>query len=342
MNKVKVAIVGASGYTGEELVRLLLSHPAVELTCVTSRQQAGQPLGKAFPKFASRSKLVFTEPKVDDIARQAKIAFLALPHGVAAEFAVPLLEKGLRVIDLSADFRLRSAEVYKDFYAHEHPAPALLKDAVYGSPELRRDVIRKARLVASPGCYPTSVILASAPALKNKVVKTGGIVANSLSSPSGAGRKAEPDYLFIECNESVRAYGLPKHRHLSEIEQELSLLAATPITISFTPTLVPINRGIHTTVYFDLAQPLSQADAQKLYEEFYRNEPFVRVMEPGRLPDTKNIAGTNYLDVAVRIDPRTNRLIALSTVDNIVKGAGGQAVQSLNLMCGFDETTGLL
>ena len=342
MAKIKVAIVGASGYTGEELVRLLLRHPAVELNCVTSRQQAGQALAKVFPKFASRSTLTFTEPKVDDIAMQADVAFLALPHGVASEFAGPLIEKGLRVIDLSADFRLKSAEVYKEFYAHDHPAPALLQQAVYGMPEIRRNAIRGARLIASPGCYPTSIILGAAPALKSKIVKTAGIIANSLSSPSGAGRKAELDYLFIECNESIRAYSVPKHRHLSEIEQELSLLAGAKIAISFTPTLVPINRGIHTTLYFELARPLAQADAQKLYEDFYREEPFVRVMEPGRLPDTKNIAGTNYLDVAVRVDSRANRLIALSAVDNIVKGAGGQAVQSLNLMFGLDETTGLL
>jgi N-acetyl-gamma-glutamyl-phosphate reductase len=345
MAKVKVAIVGASGYTGEELVRLLLSHPGVELACVTSRQQAGQPLAKAFPRYIGRpgvAGLAFTEPKVDDIAAKAQVAFLALPHGVAAEFAVPLLAKGVKVIDLSADFRLRSADVYKEFYAHEHPAPALLKDAIYGMPEIRRDAIRGAKFIASPGCYPTSIILASAPALKNKLVKIAGVVANSLSSPSGAGRKAEVDYLFVECNESVRAYGVPKHRHLSEIEQELSLLAGATMTIAFTPTLIPVNRGIHTTVYFDMVKPLAQADAQKVYEDFYRGEPFVRVMEPGRLPDIKNIAGTNFLDVAVRVDPRTQRLIAFSAVDNLVKGAGGQAVQSMNLMFGLPETTGLL
>ncbi|MBI5396849.1 MAG: N-acetyl-gamma-glutamyl-phosphate reductase [Verrucomicrobia bacterium] len=345
MAKVKVAIVGASGYTGEELVRLLISHPEVELTCVTSRQQTGQPLAKAFPRYAGRpgvAGLMFTEPKVDDIAAKAQVAFLALPHGVAAEFAAPLLAKGVKVIDLSADFRLKSAEVYKEFYAQEHPAPALLKNAIYGMPEIRRDAIRGAKFIASPGCYPTSIILAAAPALKNKLVKTAGIVANSLSSPSGAGRKAEVDYLFIECHESVRAYGVPKHRHLSEIEQELSLLAGTATTIAFTPTLIPVNRGIHTTVYFETVKPLTQSDAQKVYEDFYRGEPFVRVMEPGRLPDIKNIAGTNFLDVAVRMDPRTQRLIAFSAVDNLVKGAGGQAVQSMNLMFGLPETTGLL
>ena len=188
MAKVKVAIVGASGYTGEELVRLLLSHPAVELTCVTSRQQAGQPVARAFPKFAGRpgvAGLVFSEPKVDEIAARADVAFLALPHGVAAEFAGPLLDKGVRVIDLSADFRLKSADVYKEFYAHDHPAPALLRKAVYGMPEIRREDVRKARLIASPGCYPTSIILGAAPALKSKRVKSAGIVANSLSSPSG-------------------------------------------------------------------------------------------------------------------------------------------------------------
>ena len=343
--KVKVAIVGASGYTGEELVRWLISHPSVELTCVTSRQQAGQPLTGAFPKFAGRpgvAGLSFTEPNIDDIAAKAEVAFLALPHGVAAEFAAPLLAKGVKIIDLSADFRLRSAEVYKEFYAHDHPAPDLLKQAIYGCPEIRRDEIRGAKFIASPGCYPTSILLASQPALKRKLVKTNGIVVNSLSGVSGAGRKAELDYLFVECNESVRAYSVPKHRHLSEIEQELGLMAGGQVTIAFTPTLIPVNRGIHTTVYFELAQSLTQADAQKLYEEFYRGEPFVRVLEPGRLPDIKNVTSTNFVDVAVRVDPRTNRLIALSAEDNLVKGAGGQAIQSMNLMFNLPETTGLI
>src|ERR1041385_7238708 len=216
--KIPIAIVGASGYSGEELVRILLSHPRVQLAAVTSRQHAGQPLGRVFPKFANHPQargLKFSEPNAATLAKAAQIIFLALPHGVAAEFASPLLKTGCRIIDLSADFRLRDAAVYKEFYAHDHPAPELLSTAVYGLPEIYRDRIRTARLVASPGCYPTSILLPIIPLLKAGIIKPTGIIANSLSGVSGAGRKAELDYLFVECNESVRPYGIPKHRHLS-------------------------------------------------------------------------------------------------------------------------------
>src|SRR5579859_7134278 len=250
--KVKVGIVGASGYSGEELVRLLLSHPQVELTALTSRQYAGQTLGQVFPKVANHpmAKTVrFVEPNATLLAKHAQVVFLALPHGVAAEFAIPLLDLGCQVIDLSADFRLKSAEVYKDFYAHDHPAPDLLATSVYGLPEVYRSAIKNARLVASPGCYPTSILLPTLPLLRAGLIKPTGIIADSLSGVSGAGRKAELDYLFVECNESVRPYGVPKHRHLSEIEQELSLAAGRPVTIQFTPHLIPVNRGILTTLY---------------------------------------------------------------------------------------------
>src|SRR4051812_24463360 len=249
---VKVGIVGASGYSGEELVRLLLTHPHAELTAVTSRQYAGQTLAQVFPKFGHhpRAKSIrFTEPNASLIARQAEVVFLALPHGVAAEFAVPLLQAGCQVIDLSADFRLKSAEVYKEFYGHDHPAPELLAKSVYGLPEVYRSSIQHASLIASPGCYPTSVLLPVLPLLRARLVKETGIIANSLSGVSGAGRKAETDYLFVECNESVRPYGIPKHRHLSEIEQELSIAAGTSVVIQFSPHLIPINRGILTTLY---------------------------------------------------------------------------------------------
>ncbi len=254
----QVAIVGASGYSGEELVRLLLAHPHAELAAVTSRQYAGQTLAQVFPKFAHHPRartLRFSEPKAELLAKQAQIVFLALPHGVAAEFAVPLLQLGCQVIDLSADFRVKSAAVYKDFYAHDHPAPELLAQAVYGLPEVYRDQIRNASLVASPGCYPTSILLPTVPLLKAGLVQSAGIIADSLSGVSGAGRKAELDYLFVECNESVRPYGIPKHRHLSEIEQELSLAAGTQVTIQFTPHLIPVNRGILTTLYLQPAAP---------------------------------------------------------------------------------------
>ena len=363
--KKKVAIVGASGYSGEELVRLLLNHPHAEIAAVTSRQFAGQTVAQVFPKFASHPKsraLRFTEPKIELLGKQADAVFLALPHGVAAEFAAPLLEQGCFVIDLSADFRLKSPEIYKEFYAHDHPAPELLKKSVYGLPEIYRKEIKDALLVASPGCYPTSILLPVIPLLRAKLVQPQSIIANSLSGVSGAGRKAEIDYLFCECNESVRPYGLTKHRHLSEIEEQLSLAAETTVTIQFTPHLIPVNRGILTTLYLAPTDSFtsgsgggpafpagaainSVALAERIatcYANAYAHEPFVRLLEGKALPDTKNVAGTNVIEIAWRLDPRTGRLIVMSAEDNLVKGASGQAIQSFNITQGFPETAGLI
>lgn len=355
MNKtsVKVGVVGASGYSGEELVRLLLAHPQAELAAVTSRQYAGQTLAQIFPKFAhhpAARQLRFSEPKAELLAKQAEVVFLALPHGVAAEYAAPLLQLGAQVIDLSADFRLRSVLVYKDFYAHDHPAPELLGKAVYGLPEVYRAEIKTASLIASPGCYPTSILLPTLPLLRAGLVNSTGMIADSLSGVSGAGRKAELDYLFVECNESVRPYGLPKHRHLSEIEQELSVAAGRPVLLQFTPHLIPVNRGILTTLYLTPAQPFTSAAEMSAlnetiaatYKAAYEHEPFVRVLEGKALPDTKNVTGTNVVEFAWRLDPRTGRLIVMSAIDNLVKGASGQAVQSLNILRGFPETAGLM
>jgi len=353
MKSKRVAIVGASGYSGEVLVQLLLNHPHAELVAVTSRQNAGQTLAQVFPKFASHPKsktLRFVEPCAELLAKQAEVVFLALPHGVAAEYAVPLIAAGCVVIDLSADFRLKSAEIYKEFYAHDHPAPDLLGKSVYGLPEVYRDEIKASLLIASPGCYPTSILLPLIPLLKAGLIKTAGIIADSLSGVSGAGRKAEVDYLFCECNESVRPYGVPKHRHLSEIEEQLGFAANTPVTIQFTPHLIPVNRGILTTLYlapenhFSTAAEM-QALAGKVsgvYAQAYAQEPFVRLLEGKALPDTKNVVGTNVCEIAWRLDPRTGRLIVMSAEDNLVKGASGQAVQSMNIRCGFPETAGLV
>jgi len=349
----KVAIVGASGYSGEELVRLLLNHPQAELVAVTSRQQAGQTVAQVFPKFASHPEaraLRFVEPNAEVLAKQAAVVFLALPHGVAAEFAVPLLAGGARVVDLSADFRLKSAARYKEFYAHDHPAPELLAKSVYGLPEFHRAAIKGATLIASPGCYPTSILLPTLPLLRAGLIKPQGIIADSMSGVSGAGRKAELDYLFVECNESVRPYGVPKHRHLSEIEEQLALAAGGSVTIQFTPHLIPVNRGILTTLYLAPAKHFTTAEeaaalgeqVAACYQAAYANEPFVRVLEGKALPDTKNVVGTNVLELAWRLDPRTGRLLVMSAEDNIVKGASGQAVQSFNIMCGYPETAGLI
>jgi N-acetyl-gamma-glutamyl-phosphate reductase len=349
---VKAGIVGASGYSGEELVRLLLNHPHAELAAVTSRQYAGRTVAQVFPRFASHARareLRFCEPNAEVLAKQCDIVFLALPHGVAAEFAVPLVNLGCRVIDLSADFRLRSPATYKEFYGHDHPAPEILSKAVYGLPEVYRRQIKDALLVASPGCYPTSILLPVLPLLRAGLIKSTGIIADSLSGVSGAGRKAELDYLFVECNESVRPYGVPKHRHLSEIEQELSLAAGTDVVIQFTPHLIPVNRGILTTLYLAPAHHFT-SEAEKVslgerieqcYEAAYAGEPFVRLLDAKQLPDTKNVTGTNVIEIAWRLDARTGRLMVMSAEDNIVKGASGQAVQSFNLMGGFAETAGL-
>ncbi len=352
MNAKRVAVVGASGYSGEELVRLLLRHPHFELTAVTSRQSAGQTIAQVFPKFAhipAARELQFTEPKVDAIVDSADLVFLALPHGLATEFALPLVDRGCEVIDLSADFRLRSAAVYQEFYGHAHPAPEWLAKAVYGLPEIYRDQIRTAQLIASPGCYPTSILLPTLPLLRAGLVRPDSIIADSLSGVSGAGRKAELDYLFCECNESVRAYGIPKHRHLSEIEEQLAIAAGGTVTIQFTPHLIPVNRGILTTLYFTPTRDARGSKAAEFaeavaacYHAAYSREPFVRLLRDQALPDTKNVVGTNVLELAWRADPRTGRLILVSAEDNVVKGAGGQAVQSANILCGFPETAGLM
>ncbi len=350
---IRVAVVGASGYSGEELVRLLLHHPHVDLVAVTSRQNAGQTVAQIFPKFASQPKartLRFSEPKPGQFPVPVDVVFLALPHGVAAEFAEPLLAAGVTVIDLSADFRLKSAAVYREFYAHEHPAPGLLAESVYGLPELYRQQIKGARLIASPGCYPTSILVPTVPLLAAGIIRPTGMIADSLSGVSGAGRKSEVDYLFCECNESMRAYGVPKHRHLSEIEEQLSNVAGGPVVIQFTPHLIPVNRGILTTLYLAPTQHFSTSEEttalgeqiRACYEKAYGIEPFVRLLEGKALPDTKNVVGTNVIEIAWRLDPRTGRLLVFSAQDNIVKGASGQAVQSLNVLAGFPETSGLV
>jgi N-acetyl-gamma-glutamyl-phosphate reductase len=322
----------------------LARHPSVSVVAVTSRQHAGKPAGEVLPRLSGVgefSKLVFSEPAMDSLLRSgAEFFFLALPHGLAAEYAVPLWEAGKRVIDLSADFRLRDAEVYREFYGEQHPAAKLLSEAVYGLPELHRDAIRTAKLVGSAGCYPTSILLPLVPLLKAGLIDSGDITVASASGVSGAGRKAETALLFGECNESLRAYGLPKHRHLSEIEQELSLAASRKVTITFTPHLAPMTRGIHTTIFTRLAAGASAEAILPELEACYANEPFARVSQ--NLPDTKNVTGTNFCDISARFDARTGRLILLSAEDNLVKGAAGQAVQNFNLMAGLDETAGLL
>ena len=345
MNLEKVIVVGASGYSGEELVRLLIRHPGVELVALTSRQLAGQSIAQVFPKFAGMrfADVAFIESDVEKIvATGARFVFLALPHGVATEFARPLVAAGLRVVDLSADFRIKDVAVYEEFYGEVHHAPELAAMSVYGLPEIYREKIQAAQLVASPGCYPTSIILPLHPLLQRRLIKPQSIVVCSMSGVSGAGRNAKTDYLFAECNESVRAYGIPKHRHLAEIEQELSLAAGERVTIDFAPHLVPVNRGIHTTIHCAPADGIEPWHIANAFSEAYGREPFIRLLSGNALPDTKNVTFTNFVDIAWRHDSRTGRFVLLSAEDNLTKGAAGQAVQSLNAMCGWSETTGLV
>ena len=344
MNLVNVAVVGASGYSGQELIRLLVRHPGVELVCVTSRQHAGRALADVYPRFHGRKfgNLKFSASGAAEVAASgARFVFLALPHGLAHEYAAPLLDAGLRVIDLSADFRLKDPAVYEEFYGMPHPAPQLLARSVYGLPELYRDQIRKASLIASPGCYPTSILLPLVPLLRQRLIDPKSIVVSSMSGVSGAGRKAEIDYLFCECNEDARAYGVPKHRHLSEIEQELTTVAGDPTVISFTPHLIPVNRGMLSTIYANLGPGVGVRDLAGALTEAWRNEPFIRLKGEIGSAEIKNVAHTNFIDIAWRHDPRTGRVVLMSAIDNLLKGASGQAVQSLNLLCGWTETVAL-
>jgi N-acetyl-gamma-glutamyl-phosphate reductase len=343
-SETKVAVIGGSGYVGEELVRLLLQHPYADLAAVTSRQFAGKTLADVFPRLSHHQKagdLRFGAPDPVRLAQMAKIIFLALPHGFAAEFAKPLVQTGARIVDLSADFRITDPSVYKEFYGNDHPAPDLLGETVYGLPEIYRAEISHANLVACPGCYPTSILLPLLPLIREKVVSLANILVTSLSGVTGAGRKVETDYLFAECNESIRPYGVPKHRHLSEIEQQLSAFAGEKITIQFTPHLVPVNRGIITTIYVDLSEKIDADSVASIYQKAYGDEPFVRLLGAERFPDTKNVSGTNFIDIAWRLDLRTGRAILMSAIDNIVKGASGQAIQCFNLMRRYPETSGL-
>ncbi len=340
--KIKVVVVGATGYTGGELVRLLVQHPNAELVALLRlSSEEALPLYKAHPHLRGLTNLDCI-PYDEALLNGVDAAFLAVPNGVAMELAPKLLEKGIKVIDLSADFRFRDAATYEKWYRKTHMAKELLAEAVYGIPEIRREQIRNARLVSNPGCYPISALLALSPLLRRRLVQLDSIVVDSKSGVSGAGRsRLEVGYLFTELDNDFRAYGVANHRHTPEMEQEFSAITGSPVRITFTPHLVPMVRGIFTTAYAKLAEPVSTYDVHAIYTEDYANEPFVRVLDIGELPRVKAVVGSNFCDVAVVVDERAQRVIALSVIDNLVKGASGNAVQCFNLMFGFDERAGL-
>ncbi|MCL5807100.1 MAG: N-acetyl-gamma-glutamyl-phosphate reductase [Deltaproteobacteria bacterium] len=337
---IKVGIYGGSGYTGQELMRLLINHPDAQVVAATSRRFAGVPVDEVYPVFSGMTDLVYTDASPEAIADLADIVFLALPHGIAMEFAPVFLQAGRKVIDLSADFRIHAAATYEAWYGR-HKTPGTLGEAVYGLPELHRDSIRSARLVANPGCYPTSIILGLAPVLKSHWIDTDSVIADSKSGVSGAGRDPQIASLFCEVAEGFKAYKVGGHRHTPEIEQELSALAEREMKISFTPHLLPVKRGILSTIYAKLSKEVTAEEATALYRAFYREESFVRICRSGQFPNLSSVVGSNYCDIGVTIDKRTGRIIIVSAIDNLIKGASGQAIQNMNLLCGLKEETGL-
>ncbi len=336
---IKTAIYGASGYTGQELLRILSCHPEAEIVALTSRTLAGQTIGSVYPHLCGLP-LTFTDLSPEAVAELADVIFLALPHNAAMKAAPVFLEAGKRVIDLSADFRLRDERIYNLWYG-KHEAPALLSQAVYGIPELYRRQIEKARLVANPGCYPTSVILGLAPLLKGGWIDHSTIIADSKSGVSGAGREAQVGSLFCEVAEGFRAYKVGEHRHTPEIEQELSRLAGSDIRITFTPHLLPVNRGIVSTIYASLKRSVTTGELISHYQEFYRGEEFIRIYQKGAFPNISSVRGTNFCDLALSVDERVRRVTIISAIDNLVKGASGQAVQNMNIISGIPEETAL-
>jgi N-acetyl-gamma-glutamyl-phosphate reductase len=338
---MRVAVFGASGYAGLELLRILLRHPHFELAVVTSEQRAGQPVGEAFPALRGLLDLVFEASDAQRLAPGVDLAFTALPHAASAPTVAALRRAGVAVADISADFRLRELPVYEAWYGG-HPAPELVGKAAYGLPELHREALRGAELVACPGCYPTGALLPLVPFLREGLVETDGIVVDAKSGVSGAGRKLDAELLFAELDENAKAYKVAAHRHGPEIEQEASLAAGAEVKVTFVPHLIPTIRGIVTSVFCRPRRALSAAAAREVLERAYAGERFVRVLPEGEAPSLAAVRGSNFCDVSAFADERTGTLILLSALDNLVKGASGQAVQCANLMAGFPEEAGLL
>ncbi len=338
---LKVFICGGSGYTGSELLRILSLHDEVEIVGVTSEKSAGMAVNELFPAYFVYRHLKFENLDIKKIKNRADVYFLALPHGKSQQVVAELLEAGKRVIDLSADFRIKDPSIYEKWYKTPHLFPNLLNEAVYGLPEIYRENIKTAKLIANPGCYPTSVVLPLYPFLKKGLLNPQTIIADSKSGTSGAGRKSDLALSYCEVNEDFRAYNVAKHRHTPEIEQELGYAFGNPLTIDFTTHLLPLNRGILSTIYAELTDSITTNDAIEILQEFYKEEPFVVIMPEGQLPSIKYVKGTNYCYIGAVVNSRTNRLILISAIDNLVKGASGQAVQNMNIMFEIEETKAL-
>ncbi len=336
---LRVSIIGASGYGGGELVRLLCGHPDVTLAHLTAESRKAEAYGEVFPNLRGFVAHITEEADLEAIGGDSDVVFFALPNGMAMTMA-PTLGRRVKIVDLGADFRLRDPATYQAWYKTAHAAPELLAEAVYGQPELRRERIRTSRIVGNPGCYPTAALIAIAPFVRAGVVQGGGIIVDAKSGISGAGRGASAGMHFAEFNENVKPYNVAAHRHSPEIEQEVAALNGGPMPVTFTPHYIPMTRGILATVYMRLGHGMTGAEAEGILMEAYAREPFVRVL-PGGLPQTKATLGSNYCDVAVRVDPRTGVLIVMAAIDNLVKGASGQAIQNMNIMCGFPERSGL-
>jgi len=334
---IKAGIVGGTGYTGVELLRILALHPQVDITVITSRGEAGTPVSDMFPNLRSKIDLVFTEP--DPVTLSAcDVVFFATPNGTAMQSTPALLDAGVRVIDLAADFRIKDVAEWEQWYGMSHACPDLLDEAVYGLPEVNRDLIRNARLLANPGCYPTAVLLGFLPLIESGLVNSDHLIADCKSGVSGAGRSANVGSLLCEASESFKAYGVPGHRHLPEIRQGLESAIGMPVGLTFVPHLTPMIRGIHATLY---ASQNKAADLQALYEERYADEPFVDILKAGDHPETRSVKGSNYCRIAIHKPQDRDTVVVLSVIDNLVKGAAGQAVHNMNLMFGLDETLGI-
>lgn len=337
---LKVGIYGASGYTGQELLKFLAMHPDVEIKAVTSRRFKDLCVSDVFPCFEGLTDIKYVDASAEEIASACDVIFSALPHGVAMDFVPKLLKSGKKVIDLSADFRLRSLPVYEKWY-RKHSSADYLSRAVYGLPELYREKLKTAQLVANPGCYPTSIILGLAPALKSSLVDLASIIADSKSGVSGAGREPKTGSLFCEVNEGFKPYNILKHRHTPEIEQELSAVAGADVRITFTPHLLPVNRGILSTIYAGVKKGTTTKDLLAVYKDFYAKEKFVQVLKEGAYPNVSSVKGTNNCQIGLAVDSSIGRAVIVSAIDNLVKGAAGQAIQNMNIMCGLEESSGL-